>query len=89
MTLGDLLGVEVRTESGETLGRIFDLRAELTRQSLRVNGLVVGKAGLLERLGIGAPQSQDRIRSHDVVPWSAVVRVNRREVIVRDGTKPK
>ena len=89
MTLGELLGVEVRTESGETLGRIFDLRGELTRQSLKVNGLVVGRAGFLERLGIGAPQSQDRIRSHDVVPWSAVVRCNRREVIVRDGTKPQ
>lgn len=89
MTLGELLGVEVRTESGEMLGHVFDLRGELTRQSLKVTGLVVGKAGLLERLGIGAPQSQDRIRSHDVVPWSAVVRLNRRGVIVRDGTKPQ
>jgi sporulation protein YlmC with PRC-barrel domain len=87
--LGELLRAEVRTESGETLGSVFDLRGELTRQSLKVTGLVVGKAGLLERLGIGAPQSQDRIRVHDVVPWSAVVRFNRHEVIVRDGTKPQ
>jgi sporulation protein YlmC with PRC-barrel domain len=89
MRLGDLMRVEVRTESGEKLGQVFDLRGELTRQSLKVTGLVVGQAGLLERLGIGAPQSQDRIRTHDVVPWSAVVRVSRRGVVVRDGTKPQ
>jgi sporulation protein YlmC with PRC-barrel domain len=89
MRLGELLGAEVRTESGESLGRIYDLRAELTRQSLKVTGLVIGKAGLFERLGVGAPESQDRIRTQDVVPWSAVVRVNRHDVTVRDGTTPQ
>ena len=89
MRLGELLGVKVRTESGERIGRVYDVRGELTRQSLKVTGLVVGRAGVLERLGLGAPESEVRIRTHDVVPWSAVVRVDRRGVVVRDGTTPK
>jgi hypothetical protein len=65
---------------------VHDVRAELTQTSLRVTGLCVGNLALLERLGIGAPKSGQRIRGHDVVPWSAVVRADRRGVVVRDGT---
>jgi sporulation protein YlmC with PRC-barrel domain len=86
MRASDLLGVSVRTESGERLGRVHDLRGELTSRSLKVTGLVVGGAGILERLGIGAPQSAARIRTKDVVPWDAVVRADRRGIVVRDGT---
>jgi hypothetical protein len=89
MTVADLLGLVVRTESGESLGRVFDVRGELGARSLRVTGLVVGRLGLLERIGIGAPESGQRVRGHDVVPWSAVIRADRRGVVVRDGTRPK
>jgi sporulation protein YlmC with PRC-barrel domain len=88
MRVSDLLNVEVRTQSGERLGRVHDLRAELTPQTLKVKGLVVGGLGLLERLGVGAPKSGARIRTRDVVPWSAVIRADRRGIVVRDGTKP-
>jgi sporulation protein YlmC with PRC-barrel domain len=88
MRLSDLINVEVRTESGERLGRVHDLRAELTPRTLKVTGLVVGGLGLLERLGIGAPRSAQSIRTRDVVPWSAVIRAERRGIVVRDGTKP-
>ena len=88
MTLGELLGLPVRTESGERLGRVHDLRGELTQTTLRVTGLVVGGLGVLERLGLGAPNEMRRLRTRDVVPWSAVVRVDRRGVVVRDGTRP-
>jgi len=88
MRLSDLLNVEVRTESGERLGRVHDLRAELTPRTVKVTGIVVGGLGLLERLGIGAPESGSRVRAHDVVSWSAVVRADRRGIVVRDGTKP-
>jgi hypothetical protein len=54
----------------------------------QVTGDVVGGLGLLERLGIGAPESRARMRVHDVVPWSAVVRADRRGIVVRNGTKP-
>jgi sporulation protein YlmC with PRC-barrel domain len=89
MRLTDLLGVQVRTESGDDLGKVHDLRAELTPRTLKVTGLVVGGLGLLERLGIGAPESGARIRTRDVIPWSAVVRADRRGILVRDGTKPQ
>jgi sporulation protein YlmC with PRC-barrel domain len=84
MMLSDLLGLEVRTESGDKLGHVHDLRGELTSRTLRVTGLIVGGLGLLERLGLGAPESQDRIRSHDFVPWRRVVRIDRRGVVLRD-----
>lgn len=89
MRLSELLGLEVRTESGENLGPVHDVRGELTSRSLKVTGLVVGKLGLLERLGLGAPESRARIRVHDLVPWSAVVRADRRGIVVKDGTTPR
>jgi sporulation protein YlmC with PRC-barrel domain len=89
LRLTDILGLEVRTESGDRLGRVHDVRGELTSRTLRVTGLVVGRLGLLERFGFSAPKSSARIRAHDVVPWSAVVRADRRGVIVEDGTEPR
>jgi sporulation protein YlmC with PRC-barrel domain len=86
--LSDLLGLHVRTEAGEDLGTVHDVRAEMGPRSLAITGLVVGKIGLLERLGIGAPTSTARLRGHDVVPWRAVVRADRRGVLVKDGTTP-
>jgi len=84
MRLTDFLNVQVITESGDTLGRVHDLRAERSPRTLNVTGLVIGKLGLLERLGVGAPESGARIRTQDVIPWSAVVRADRRRVVVRD-----
>ena len=88
MRLSEILGSEVRTESGDSLGHVYDVRGELGARSLRVTGLVVGRRGLLERLGIGAPHRRERVRTHDAVPWSAVVRADKRGVVVRDGTSP-
>jgi sporulation protein YlmC with PRC-barrel domain len=82
--LSNLLGVHVRTESGERLGRVHDIRAELTPRTVKITGLVVGGIGFLERLGIGAPRHGERLRGTDVVAWSDVVRADRRGVIVRD-----
>ena len=86
-TLTDLLGLKVRTESGRYLGRVHDVRAELKPRSVTVTGLVVGQLGLLERLGIGAPESRGRTR-REVVPWRSVVRADKRGVIVRDEVQP-
>jgi sporulation protein YlmC with PRC-barrel domain len=82
--LTELLGLSVRNESGEDLGRVHDVRAELTPRTLRVTGLVIGRLGLLERLGLGAPRSAARLRTDDVVDWADVVRADRRGVVVRD-----
>ena len=85
MRFSELEHLPVRTESGESRGRVHDLRATLGARSLGVTGLVVGRLGLLERLGIGAPSATVRIRTSDVIPWSAVVRVDRTGIVVRDG----
>jgi sporulation protein YlmC with PRC-barrel domain len=82
--LSDLLGLHVRTESGDDLGRVHDVRAELTPRTVKITGLVVGRVGFLERLGIGAPRHSARLRGKDVVPWRDIVRADRRGVIVRD-----
>ena len=86
MKVSALLGLRVATETGDRLGRVYDVRAELTPRTVKVTGLVVGRLGLLERLGIGAPGSDSRLRGNDVVPWSAVIRADARGVVVRDGT---
>jgi sporulation protein YlmC with PRC-barrel domain len=77
-TLSSLLRRKVVTESGASLGRCYDLRCELTNSKLRVTGLCVGRAGFLERAGI---------RGHDghaTIPWSAVVRIDGKQIVVRD-----
>ena len=84
MRFTDLLDAPVTTESGQVLGRVHDLRAELTTRTLKIPGLVVGPSGFLERLGIGAPESGAWIRTRDVVPWSAVIRADSRKIVVRD-----
>lgn len=89
MRFTDLLGTRVATESGQKIGRVHDLRAELTPRTLKITGLVVGPAGLLERLGIGAPESGARIRTRDVVPWSAVLRADRTRIVVRDDARER
>lgn len=88
MRLAQLLNRRVVTESGQHLGRVHDIRGELTGSGhLRVTGLCAGKLGLLERYGIGAKGSvgpgQPKGHGHAVVPWQRVVQVGR-EIVVRD-----
>jgi sporulation protein YlmC with PRC-barrel domain len=68
----------VETESGRRLGRCHDLHGELTGSELRVTGLCVGARSWLSHLGV---------RSHDphtVVPWTDVVRIESKRIVVRD-----
>ena len=83
MTLGELLGLPVTTESGERLGHVHDVRAELTSRTLRITGLVIGGRGFVERLGLRGTFRRDRLRTRDAVPWSDVVRADRRGIVVR------
>jgi sporulation protein YlmC with PRC-barrel domain len=77
-TLSSLQKRKVETESGRTLGRCHDLRGELTGSNLRVTGLCVGKNAWFQHLGV---RSHDE---HTVVPWEAVVRIERKRIVVRD-----
>jgi sporulation protein YlmC with PRC-barrel domain len=78
-TLSSLLRRNVITESGHSLGRCYDLRGELTASTLRVTGLCVGRSGWLEHLGIRGHDA------HHTIPWSAVVRIEGKQIVVRDG----
>ena len=77
-TLSSLLRREVVTESGDSLGRCYDLRGELTASTLRVTGLCVGRSALLEHFGVRGHDA------HQTVPWSAVVRIDGKRIVVRD-----
>ena len=84
MKLADLLGTLVVTESGRRLGRVHDVRAERDGGAVEVTSLVVGARGVLERLGIESPRRRSRLLAGDVIPWEAVVRADRRGIVVRD-----
>jgi sporulation protein YlmC with PRC-barrel domain len=77
-TLSSLQRRKVVTESGESLGRLYDLRGELTPRTLRVTGLVAGTRGLLEHLGVVSRTKRTQI------PWSDVVRIEGERIVVRD-----
>ena len=85
--LSSFFGRKVVTESGRSLGRCHDVRGDLSATALTVRGLVVGRRGLLERLGIGVPSTPGRVRTHDLVSWDAVVRIDGETIVVRDGTE--
>jgi sporulation protein YlmC with PRC-barrel domain len=89
MLLSDLLNRRVVTESGQRLGRVHDIRAELTAGHLRVTGLSVGTLGILERYGVGTRGSggagRGKVHGHPTIPWQHVVRVGR-HVVVRDDS---
>jgi sporulation protein YlmC with PRC-barrel domain len=76
-TFSSLVGRKVETESGLSLGRCHDLRGELTRSRLEVVALCVGRAGMLDRLGI-------KSHGHDEIAWSSVVRIDGERIVVRD-----
>jgi sporulation protein YlmC with PRC-barrel domain len=77
-TLSSLMRRNVVTESGQELGRCRDLRGELTASRLRVTGLCVGHGAWLEHLGIRGHDA------HRTVPWSAVVSIEGKRIVVRD-----
>jgi sporulation protein YlmC with PRC-barrel domain len=89
--LSRLLNQDVVTESGERLGRCFDIRAERTARTLTIKGLVVGERGFLERYGVGPSRGEakrhHKVWDRDVVPWTAVVRLERKRIVVKEGTR--
>jgi sporulation protein YlmC with PRC-barrel domain len=77
-TLSSLLRRHVVTEGGESLGRVYDLRGEVTATKLRVVGLCVGRRGFAEHLGMRSHSS------HSTIPWEDVVRIEGDRIVVRD-----
>jgi sporulation protein YlmC with PRC-barrel domain len=77
-TLSSLLRRQVVTESGRKVGRCHDLIGEPTATKLRVTGLCVGRRAWIEHLGVGVEGV------HTVIPWSDVVRIEGKRIVVRD-----
>ena len=76
----DLLGSEVRTEDGRSLGRVRDLRVRRARPGAggaagpwQLAGLVVGPRATLERLGIAGARRPEPITTGTCSPWDDVV----------------
>jgi sporulation protein YlmC with PRC-barrel domain len=80
-TLSSFLSRTVATESGRHIGRCRDLRGDLTASKLTVTGLVVGGRGRLEHFGFRRPKRPD------CIPWEAIVRIDGKRIVVRDGTE--
>jgi sporulation protein YlmC with PRC-barrel domain len=95
MRLGELLASKVVTESGEKVGHVFDVRvrrgsgssAKGAGGTWRIDGLLVGRRGVLERFGFTRNELAGPRHAHDTLPWSAVVKVQDGLVVVRDGTE--
>jgi sporulation protein YlmC with PRC-barrel domain len=84
--LSSLEGMHVTTEDGARLGRVFEIRSpgkaesEPTCSERRVDGLLCGRRGLLERLGWKEPDAH-------TVPWSDVIAVRERDILVRGSAR--
>jgi sporulation protein YlmC with PRC-barrel domain len=91
MRLSELVDRKVVTESGASLGRAFDVRARRRGSTVEVTGLVVGRRGFFERLGVGPSRGETKhghkVWKRDLVPWNAVVRFAGDRIVVREGTE--
>jgi sporulation protein YlmC with PRC-barrel domain len=77
----DLLGCVVRTEAGSKLGRVHDLRVRRDGPEWLLVGLVVGRGGLIARLGNGG--GEPRVPGR-LVPWQSIVALADGAITVRD-----
>ena len=77
-TLSSLLRRKVVTESGRGLGRFHHHPGERTATKKSVTANIVGHRGWLEHLGIHGHDA------HQTIPWSAVIRIEGQQIVVRD-----
>jgi sporulation protein YlmC with PRC-barrel domain len=74
--------MEVRTEDGRRLGRVFDLSLHTGRRGApAVAAIVYGRRGLLERLGL-------RHARPSSLPWSRVRAIRDRVIVVDEAVRP-
>jgi hypothetical protein len=92
MRLTDLLGAELVTESGERLGRVFDVRVkrdprsspERADQKWRLDALLYGEEGMARRFGLLVARQRVSRGAHEELPWSDVVEIGAGDITVRD-----
>jgi sporulation protein YlmC with PRC-barrel domain len=103
MRLSDLMEAEVLDGSNEVMGRVHDVRLVQDGPQIgswgaafRVEGLIVGKGGIADRLGyerstVHGPwlvKSLVELFHKDTkfVPWSDVVAIEQGRILVRSNT---
>jgi hypothetical protein len=90
LLITDLLGREVQTADGHTLGRVFELRLS-SGPDFGVEALLLGGAGLAYRFDVSRTVFYHlRLgRKRDqVIPWSAVAAFDGKTLTLREGWRP-
>ena len=99
MKLSDLLGAEIIDDAGANLGKVHDVRVVQDGPvlspfgaSLRIEGLVVGRGSLGERLGLHRSRVKGpwilkrffdwRFHAPRFVPWEAVNAITPRRIYI-------
>jgi sporulation protein YlmC with PRC-barrel domain len=72
LRLERLLGRQVHASNGRRVGRIEEFRAERRGNTLEIREVVIGVAGLLERLGVGVKLLVGAKTSGYVARWEQV-----------------
>jgi sporulation protein YlmC with PRC-barrel domain len=81
----DLIGCAVRSESGEDLGHVHDLRARSVDGGWELEGLVVGRGGMIARM---TGSSANALVHGDLIPWDQITRLEDGLASVRDRFEP-
>lgn len=89
MRVSDLIGAHLVTESGERLGRVFDVNVrrpggEGAEGPWQIDALVYGERGMASRFGVVLVKQWVAAGRHDEVAWERVVGIGPGEVTVRD-----
>ena len=80
--VSNLIGCVVQTESGTRIGRVHDLRASAIDSGWQLDGLIVGRGGMLARMTGSGPEPLVR---GDVIPWHSVTGIEEGRITVRDS----
>ena len=72
LRLEDLLGREVYARNHRRVGRVEELRARWDGRICTIEGVVIGVAGLSERLGLAARLLAGARRSGRVARWDQI-----------------
>ncbi len=78
----DLIGCVVETESGQRFGRVHDLRASAIDGGWKLDGLLVGRGGMIARMTGSGP---DPLVRGDLVPWRSIAALEDGLVRVHDS----
>lgn len=88
--VAELVGRNVQTPAGRTIGQVIDVELVLERGGLRVEGLELGRHGIFDRLHLLRPLAQRFADAGDpiIVPWTEVERLDGGRIVIR-GEGPR